>query len=325
MALASDPLRRNEMQVIENMEDPVERGVSALVVPCSARKAKLSAQTLTSGSLTAGKQATLAQQWLRKLQKSNPCAKAGHLYSGAAFRRVYEHGLSHGTPVWVISAGLGLVSAERRVPPYDLTLSASSPTSLVHRVVGHFRHERWWDQVQAGPFASPLSSIGDSNGQGRVLIALTKPYAQLISKALAGLPTELRSRLRLFGPGVAASLPADLRSQVLKYDQRLDLIVPGIQLDAAARALVHFAELAANIQLVSMECDQELIEQALAPVQARPVVLRTRLDDDALREHLRPWASEGLSFRTALRRLRDDSRVSCEEQRFRRLYNEVRA
>ena len=88
---------------------------------------------------------------------------------------------------------------------------------------------------------------------------------------------------------------------------------------------MHFAELAANIQLVSMECDQELIEQALAPVQARPVVLRTRLDDDALREHLRPWASEGLSFRTALRRLRDDSRVSCEEQRFRRLYNEVRA
>lgn len=312
------------MQAIENMDEIGSVGVTALVVPCSAKKSKLSSPGLMGSRLTAGRQLTVGSRWQQQLRESTPCIQAGELYSGSSFRRVRQLGLSIDRPVWVISAGLGLVSAEQLIPPYDLTLSSASAASLPNRILGDFRHDAWWELVQTSPFANTLSSIFDSQHQSRVLVALTKPYAQLIGNALATMPLELRSRLRVFGPGIVASLPQALRSQVLYYDQRLDSISPGIKLDAAARALVHFGELTAQIPITTVEDDQALIELALEPIQVQPGIQRVRWDDDTLREHLRPWASQGLPLKAALRRLRDDSRVSCEERRFRRLYDEVR-
>jgi len=311
------------MQDIEDKAYFSGKGVACVLTPCSARKSKLLEAPLSASTITAGQQAAVARQWRRKLLAGKPVARGGDLYSGSAFRRVRKVGIDLGASVWIISAGLGLIRSSGLVPSYDLTLSSHSPESLPGRVTGPFSYPQWWADIQQGPFACPLSAIGEDEEGGRILLCLTKPYARLLGPALAELPGATLDRLRIFGPGIGASLPESLRSRVLVYGARLDLISPGIQLDAGARALEHFAKLTRNQPLTDVTGDQALVDCALSPYQPPEMVERGRLDDSSLREHVRPWAAQGISVRVALRRLRDMSLISCEEKRFRRIYEEA--
>src|SRR3546814_7263091 len=75
---------------------------------------------------------------------------------------------------------------------------------------------------------------------GRILVGLTRPYAVLVGSALASLPPEILGRVRIFGAGLTAHLPAALHPQVLHYDSRLDVLSPGTRLD---RSEEHTSEL----------------------------------------------------------------------------------
>src|SRR3546814_6547531 len=95
---------------------------------------------------------------------------------------------------------------------------------------------------------------------GRILVGLTRPYAVLVGSALASLPPEILGRVRIFGAGLTAHLPAALHPQVLHYDSRLDVLSPGTRLDGSARSLEHFAGLAVAVPLSTVADDQNLVE-----------------------------------------------------------------
>jgi len=312
------------MQAIDLKGTFPQFGVTSIVAPCAAKKSKLPTDQLRVTSITAGLQLDVAQSWRQSLSAAHPVAAAESLYLGPSLQRVLRASRTMGVPAWIISAGLGLISSSKIVPAYDLTLSKASPASVAGRIQGSFSPSAWWDQVQTGPYASDLDDIAGKNSTGRVLICLTKPYAQMIGPALAALPAPMIKRLRIFGPGLAAHLPEPLRAQVMAYDQRLDLISPGIKLDAGARALEHFCSLVKHQPMLDSSGDQDLIRHALKPINLPAPASRVRMDDAELRAHIAPWAAEGLSAQRALRRLRDHSQVSCEQRRFQRLYDEVR-
>ncbi|ENB4166179.1 TPA: hypothetical protein ACOFCG_001522 [Stenotrophomonas maltophilia] len=312
------------MQVTESKRNAVKTCVNSVVVPCSSRKSKLSAPGLKAGSVTAGRQATVARRWREKLHAATPTSPARDLYLGTSLKRALRVSQDLEVPTWIISAGLGLVGSAKAVPSYDLTLAPGAKASISDRVNDVFAPSEWWTELQNGPYACDLTDISGDDSRGRVLICLTRPYAQMIGPALAQLPAALLERLRIFGPGIAAHLPTIVRSRVMRYDQRLDLISPGIQLDAGARALEHFASLIRDVLPTDPSDDQRLIDQALAPLSRPKPIARVRMDDMELRAHIAPWAAEGLSVQGALRRLRDNSHISCEQRRFQRLYDEVR-
>lgn len=222
-----------------------------------------------------------------------------------------------------MSAGLGLVADTASVPAYDLTLSPMAASMIQRRVRGTFDAPAWWKRMQAGPYANDLAML--SGGNGRILVALTQPYAALCGAALAQLPKEDIHRLRLFGGGLKAHLPATLHANILPYDARLDALVPGTRLNFAARALAHFATLLQDAPQDAIETDCARVERALAS-EIRPTsCVRTRATDDELLCRIGGFIRRGLSAPAALRELRSCAGVACEERRFRRLFQQARA
>lgn len=298
-------------------------GIAAILSPCSARKSKLSAPGLNCASLPLAPQAEVATQWLARLTKEVALTPASELYVGDSLTRVRGAGERAHVPFFVISAGLGLLHATTAVPGYDLTLAQGADGAIHNRVTDRFDPAMWWERVQSSPFAHPLDEVGQAE-TGRILVALTRPYAGLVGAALAALPSTLRKRLRIFGLGIGAHLPETLKPQIIPFDARLDVISPGTRLNGAARQLVHFSDLVTSQPIGSVKQDQALVDKAFASLEVPSAISRERANDAALLKRINGFAREGLSATSALRRLRDFG-MACEEQRFRRLYKEAAA
>jgi hypothetical protein len=170
--------------------------------------------------------------------------------------------------------------------------------------------------------AMPMEKLGGRR-PGRIVVALTQPYAALVGTNLAKLPESVRPRLRILGPGLADHLPESLKTQCMDYDARLDVLMPGTRLDAASRACDHFVRLIAEVPMSTVTEDQARIDDVLSHIKRPSSVVRPRLSDSALRKLISRMAKQGLSATGALRHLRVEIRVACEERRFRRLYEEV--
>lgn len=313
--------------MIDRKADSSNIGVASIASPCSARKGILPETALQARLLSRDTQKVVSETWVGRLTKVR-CAGlvlARDLYAGTAFRRARVAADAVGCPLFVISAGLGLVAGTTPVPAYDLTLSPSAASPLQARLTGEFAPALWWAALQHGPFASPLADLGRRNG--RILVALTQPYATLIGSALAALPVPIRGRLRLLGSGLGLiqHLPTALRGQAIQYDVRLNVLNPGTRMDAAARALAHFARLIASMPVGSVEDDQQAVESALADIPRPVAEKRPRVSDETLSEHIVYLARRGLSATNALRYLRCEAHMACEERRFRRLYAEALA
>lgn len=309
--------------MFEKKENNSGAGVAAIAAPCSARKGKPPAKNLRASKLPRASQDVVAKAWLGELEgaAASEGTLASGLYTGRSFRRVRDVANVLGCRLFVVSAGLGLLDGATEVPSYDLTLSGTGGGGLRDRLTDTLRPSEWWSSLEASPFASPFKAI--CVGRARILVALTQPYAEMVGSSLANLPAADRSRLRILGFGLKPYLPPEVRQQVVTYDDRLNQIIPGTRLDGASRALAHFAELVATCPTACVEADQKLIDAALSTVDFVVPVSRRRVSDAALAKHVARFIRHGLSATNALKRLRSEAQVSCEERRFRRLYEEA--
>lgn len=297
--------------------------ISAVLTPCSARKQKLPVGALNASRQRIGAQSEVAHAWVTSLTFAEGQVAAQDLYQGASFSRLRRVAASFSCSLFVVSAGLGLVAGTTRVPAYDLTLSPSAPTRIQTRITDRFDAATWWQQIQSGRFASPLESI--ATGQGRILMALTKPYALLVGAALAQLPPTVIQRLRIFGTSLERFLSTALRTQVMPYDARLDVIAPGTRLDFSSRALAHFAALIATQPLQGAEDDAARVRAALEPTPMPQNALRPQASDEEVLRHIAAFVQRDLPSTSALRELRECLGIACEQSRFRRLYRSVSA
>ena len=298
-------------------------GVAAIAVPCSARKEKLPAKSLMASKLPRASQNVVAKAWLGRLEgaAASEGALASELYAGRSFRRVRDVANALGCRLFVVSAGLGLLDGATAVPSYDLTLSGNGGGGLRDRLTDTPRPSEWWSSLGASPFASSLKDL--CVGRARILVALTQPYAEMVGTSLADLPAADRSRLRILGFGLKPYLPPELHHQLITYDDRLNQFIPGTRLDGASRALAHFADLVATCPMANVEADQSLVDATLLAVELVVPASRQRVSDAALAKHVARFIRHGLSATNALKRLRSETQVACEERRFRRLYEEA--
>ncbi len=223
--------------------------------------------------------------------------------------------------LFIISAGLGLVRAERPVPAYDLTLSEDAPESVRDQVAGGFESSRWWAAVLESRFSESAHSFPDGNG--RILIALSRSYAAMVASWLVSLDDDTVARIRVFGSGLAKSLPPKLAKQYIDYDLRLDTIHPGTRHDFASRALSHFADLVAASPKGSVTADQHRVDDAMSGTVVRERAARDRMADEELQPLIATLARADLTVSQALNRLRSNFGIACGENRFRRIFDEV--
>jgi hypothetical protein len=302
---------------------PPADSISSIVTICSSQKRFKSSPAGTPAALTAAPQADLAAQWIAVAESLPRTAAAVELYGGRAFGLARDAARVTAAPLFIISAGLGLVAAATHIPAYGLTVSRNGAESIWAKLVGPFDAGRWFAALAQSSYAVGWEKAF-SQGSGRVLIALTRPYAGMVAPALASLPSDELERLRLFGAGLSPLLAPRLRDSVVPYDDRLNALIPGTRSDFAQRALLHFAQYVAVVAR-DREGDGEAVKRALAPVRAplRPV-RRSASDADILaliKARLTPAASAS----RLLRQLRDSDQIACEQGRFTELFRRAKA
>jgi hypothetical protein len=296
--------------------------VSLVVTTCSKRKSIQPPADATPGSLPNGPQKSIEIAWLSKIRKLPIDLPASEFYAGRGFALAAEAAKLAGAKLYILSAGLGLVPARRHIPVYGLTVSGGHADSIAERVSGRFDAPAWFSRLLSNPHSDQWTDAAKRNS-GRILIALSRPYAAMVGESLSALPPRALARLRIFGASLDSVLPASLHSAIVPYDDRLDAIFPGTRSDFSQRAMFHFVRSIAPISVPDREADFAAVVAALGGLRfpIRPRRPR-RTDEEILSLILKRLQSKSGAGRM-LTALRKEEGIACEQSRFGRLYRDA--
>lgn len=303
--------------------------MTLVITTCTARKRKPIPDSLRVSALPQAPIAEVASDWVGRLSATVDLFPARDIYGGRSFQEALLAADLLDARLLIVSAGLGLVSADARVPPYACTVVIDAPDSIVSRVTGYYSIAGWWQELGAvSPFSQSLASVV-ADSDGLICAALSDAYIKMIARDFCALPAEVLARLRLFTRASVEHVAPALRPFVMPYDDRLDgpdSPVRGTRGDFAGRALHHFAEFIARAGDDRSAGEHgAAVAFALTDWRMAARFDRKRLDDAAvlglIREH---WEAERGSAARLLRCLRDDLGVACEQRRFADLARQVR-
>ena len=303
---------------------------SVVITACTGRKRLPPAQGLRARDLAAGALEHVAQDWLSRLGAADARVPAGWLYCGRAFAESVSAAQAIEAPLFIVSAGVGLIAAETPVPSYSLTVTPGSPDSILRKIQTSSSASAWWAQIAALSAASErLPAIAESYAGGLMLLALPSLYLSMVEEELLELPQDVLARLRFFGLGIRARIDPRLEPLVMPYDGRLEDAASrfrGTRSDFAPRALRHFAEVVlAELPNGSSDQHRVAVMKALATWSEPRTPKRPRISDEQVQELIRKhWSDVGGRSSRMLRLLRDDLSVACEPGRFRALFRLVR-
>lgn len=297
--------------------------VAAVIIPCSSRKRLEPEAQARAVSLPSVPQSELETAWLDRLRSFVRPVAAGDLYSGRGALLGRQASRAASAPLYIASAGLGLVGAGVMVPAYGITAARRGEDSVSSRVLGRFDPGAWWSAVCKGPMSTTLEHLLGDAGRGITLVALTGPYAALLGPSLAGLPDALVASLRIFGWRLQQVLPPTLHGSIMGYDGRLEAALPGTQNDFAQRALTHFVDRVLPLGDGDRERHRRRVEESLSGLWAPRRVARPRASDAELLDWLSRPEQAGGGIGGLLRRVRDEG-IACEQSRFSRLHAQAR-
>ena len=296
--------------------------IVAIVTNCTQRKSVGASAHLDRLPATAGLKA-LASAWKRLVDRAPSAGTAANLYQGRSISDTATVATHLSSRWYVVSAGLGLVSADQLVPSYDCTVATGS--NLCNRLARLSASDAdWWAALTASQ-PNPLSRL---ISQGPTLLALPSSYLRMVAQDLSHVSTAEAKQLRIFtSTAGAAVVPDRFAACVMPYDDRLESVpgYSGTKADFAQRALRHFV-----LNLCATRLSRgEAREKVKAVFLGRPRPSRSqgvRLSDDEIRKTLvAQWARhEGRSTRL-LRYLRDEAGISCEQKRFSRIWQALAA
>lgn len=298
-----------------------------IITNCTGRKLYSADVTLTKYSSHYRTVDDIAQVWRTALSAAPSHHIARQLYAGRAFREAEVAAAGLDGQLYVLSAGLGLVSADDTIPAYDLTVGASGATVLPALKRLGLSPKHWWSALNRSlgkPL--PIASLLDSHPQAIVYLAMPSTYLAMIDDELLTLAPRDRTRLRIFSsPAWLRQAPTDFTRLVLPYDERLESTpFAGTRNDFPQRALRHFVE---SLQAHTLGLDEArvAVNAAMSKQVVRTLPERQKRSDDEIQALLRlHWlANEGSSSRL-LRVLRDDLLVKCEQSRFKGLWRSMR-
>src|SRR5258708_4371280 len=92
--------------------------IDVVVTTCSHRKTQRPKRSAPPSSLLRGTQRAVESAWRDKLRKIPRSVSAGEFYAGRAFGLAVEAARISDASLYVLSAGLGLLPAERPIPVY---------------------------------------------------------------------------------------------------------------------------------------------------------------------------------------------------------------
>lgn len=304
--------------------------MTIILTNCTNRKKGGLPPELTIDQITPGPLDYVAHQWMVRLKNTSPTKPARDVYCGRSFREAEESSLALGCNLYVVSTGLGVISADDLVPIYNLTITPGTPNSILSKVQQLASPRDWWSKIICNnPFGYSITDVLNKHPNELVLIALSSPYLGLIRDELLRCDVVDQNRIRIFGKNLDPILAETLSDNWMPYDDRLDGVSgqhSGTQTDFAQRALRHFASkiLCSNEDGDTL-AHRAMVLNALSLSKKRPVPNRRRLTDQELTNVLIENWSRGKGQSTALLKIvRRELNIACEQSRFRGLYHSVK-
>lgn len=293
--------------------------IDVVVTICSNRKFRKPIRAATPSALSRGTQEAVSAQWIARIRKLRLSGPASDIYAGRAFGLAREAAETSSATFYILSAGLGIVSALRNIPAYGLTISAGYEQSITRKVFGSFDPAEWFSSLLTSAYSDKWDDVA-SQKSGRILVALSRPYAEMVGSSLAATSPKMFDRLRIFGVALETALPVPLHAAIAPYDERLNSILPGTRVDFAQRALFHFAQTVAVKPSSGREDDFAAVRSALKDHRLPRQVQRLRTTDDQIVAVIKKRLRVQTSATRMLIALRHDEGIACEQSRFSRLY-----
>lgn len=294
-----------------------------IITNCSSRKTATAVSTLRARSLPRGTPKELAAAWRDRIASADGRVRVRQLYSGRNFSIAHKVAKSCGAELRVLSAGMGLIKPSAAVPPYDLTVSRGERDCILDRAPYRqfFSAQQWWQVIRAKkPGVSPFARLLAAYPRALLAIAVSRPYLTMIAGELGSLHAIARKRVRILGLTEARAIPETLWPCVMPYDSRLNdqtSSLRGTAFDFPSRALAHFANLLESDRRIGSPASHaRRVRQSLAHRAAPTAKARLRIDGATLGRKIRTLKVKGFSRTAALRYLRRELGLACEQQRF---------
>jgi len=300
-----------------------------LIGPCSKRKAVRPYIRLQGRRLKPGTLKHVARDWRSRVGKSQFKIAASQMYGGRGMSELRTVSQGIHCELFLVSAGLGWVAAEQKIPSYGLTVSNGDADEIASKI-RDFSATKWWREVNKGPFAAKGGLLGIIRRlhPSRIVLALPVGYFNLVRSELDRLPSNILRRVRILGPRSQDDLPHRYQHYLLPYDQRLNgpnSPIRGTESDFAQRAAVHYlTQVARKAPQASASKDAQSVRAVMRDWRLRRRVVRVRLSDKALRAVMESkWTKLKAGKTAGIRYLRQELRIACEQARFGRIYRGI--
>ena len=265
----------------------------------------------------------VAENWRTSLAAQSSRVQAGRLYVGRSIVEARNVSADIGAPLFIVSAGIGLVESDEAIPGYDLSAAGKGTELAVTLARLGASKSEWWHLLVSG---KGFGWLLRENPEATVLISLPSEYLDMVLGDLEAVPSRDLSRIRVFTSSAGRKKIATVPGlSALPYDERLESIggYAGTRSDFPQRALKHFVA-GLNGHLLPIDEASRAVAASLGNFERRAVPQRRRLDDGELRQLIQQaWVSVGGNSAKLLRHLRDKELVACEQGRFRRLRRRV--
>lgn len=302
-----------------------------VITACSNRKRHMPSEDLCARNLPKGILEQTAERWWAHVETAGVTHFAKDLYCGRGFREAVLASEVNASPLYVISAGLGLVHPDQQIPAYDLTLSRTSEDFIKKKIIEPINDAEWWSAAnETHGTSAPIADLIHEHTSAVVLIAGSEGYFRLISEDLCSLNSVDQLRLRIFGPQDLSAIPKRLHTNVMPYVESFDgpdSPIPGTKSDFAQRALRHFVEqiLPMSSSINDPERHRKAINLVSADWQAPAKIQRVQKSDEQIIELVQSlWTRAKGGSGRMLRILRDEEQVACEQGRFAALFKQAK-
>lgn len=264
--------------------------------------------------------------WRRAIDSQQSVVPARECYAGGSWSQMVaaESALKGKCELWVVSAGLGLLPADLKIPNYSATFGSNDPDSVA---TDHAGRSDWWDLlVRWGREKRGIGSISDlaqANPKAVVLIAVSSTYLEVIKNDLISAQEALVNRDNLLVISAGARPVTELGTSHLPINASFEHLVGGARTSLNSRMLRHIVEKhgCGSLNATKIAADMQSTARTL---EAPKSFDRSRLTDKEvsqfIRDHIKRVSSPSAS---ALLRLLRDSGLACEQKRFGRIFQTV--
>ncbi|MFX0097444.1 MAG: tRNA-guanine transglycosylase DpdA [Candidatus Hodarchaeota archaeon] len=319
-----------------------------LITTCVSQKKAKQTESILDPEIVPGSVEHVFTQWHNLLSRSRlPAVRAKDLYRGPlwnASREVWGivNGRVKDTQFWIISAGYGLINAEDRVVPYDITFQEPRVgiPSIFAKITGltgvNSRQkalQRWWELLIKSKSKEPASLhslITRSPEDDYFLVVLGKDYldATFLDLEKGIISAKTPEHIAVISNNVNDPLAKRLGPNWLYADSRFVNLSGSnntVVNAKIAKAIVwHMFQEENGLPWWSLENFGEHLRQLSATLSSPERPVREPSTDSQVKAYIREVLSvDEVPFSRLHRAFRDSGRA-CEYSRFRNLYRDVK-